>query len=272
VVEVKVLGPLILEARGQVVRLGPVQRALLLALLLGQGRHVPALRLTESLWGEDGGRVAATLRSHVAHLRKALDGPGGAVPGGSSRLLTERLASGTAYALRIEPECLDVACFEALVAAGQEQLNRGRCEEASASFAAALALWRGTPFADIAERSLAVAEVTRLETLHRLARSRRADAQMHLGRHREMTGELQSMVAGWPDDEGIRELLAVCLARAGRVSEALQVCREGVRLALAQGLGPGGMERLQQDLLRSAQGQRYAPPVFLGPVKVAYQH
>lgn len=267
----RVLGPLILEARGQVVTLGPMQRALLLVLLLGQGRHVPAMRLTEFLWGEDGGRVAATLRSHIAHLRKALDGPGTATPHGSSRLMTERLASGTAYALRIEPECLDVVCFESLVTAGQDQMNQGRCEEASASFTSALALWRGTPFADIAERSLALAEVTRLETLHRLACSRRVEAQMYLGRHREMTGELQSMVASWPDDEGVRELLAVCLACAGRVSEAIQICREGIRLALSQGLDAGGMERLQQDLLRRVQRQRDTPPLFLGQIKVAYQ-
>jgi DNA-binding SARP family transcriptional activator len=271
VVKLKVLGPLILEAGGEEVSLGPLQRALLLVLLLGQGRYVPAMRLTEFLWGEEGGRVAATLRSHIAHLRRALDGSGNAAPYGSSRLMTERMASGTAYALRIEPECLDMTSFESLITAGQDHMDRGRCREASASFTSALSLWRGTPFADISERSLALAEVTRLEALQRLARSLRVEAEISLGRHREMTGELQSMLASWPDDEGLRELLAVCLARAGRVSEATQVCREGVSFALSQGLDPGSMERLQQSLLGRLQEQRDARPLLHGRVKAAYQ-
>src|SRR6266700_4478461 len=94
VVEVMVLGPLLVLVGGEQVALGPQTGVLGLVLLLAQGRPVSALRLAELLWGRDGlQRAPATLRSHVAHLRRALDGhPGGSGTGGG--VVTHRIGSG----------------------------------------------------------------------------------------------------------------------------------------------------------------------------------
>jgi DNA-binding SARP family transcriptional activator len=265
-IDLKLLGPLVLVAGGRPVTLGPQQRILLLVLILAEGRRVPSGRLAALMWpASESERVPATLRSHIAHLRRALVGSsGGAGPRDSgSVLVTERLADGAAYSLRIDPNWSDIARFERLIAAGRDRMADKQWHEAAMSYGRALSLWRGQPFADVADRPFAAAEVRRLEALHRAALSGRVEADVHLQRHREVTGELQAMVARWPDDEAVRELLVVCLASTARTAEAARVCRDGISLSLSQGLDPAPMERLLTGLLRSSPPPatvRHAPP------------
>jgi DNA-binding SARP family transcriptional activator len=258
VIDVRLLGPLVLIARGKPVPLGPQQRVLLLALLLAAGNQVPSARLAELLWEGARERSPATLRSHVAHLRQALDGKSGEqkpgdgqiqLNGPAPRLLTDRLGGEAAYSLHLDREQVDVARFDRLVAAGRDQLGKGQFAAASASLTGALALWRGQPLADVANRSFAAGEVRRLKALHRAAWSARVEADVGLGLHGEVIGELEAMLARWPDDEGLRQLLVVCLHRAGRTAEAARVCREGIAIALEQGLDVTSLHMLQRDLL-----------------------
>jgi hypothetical protein len=73
VVELEVLGPLVVWARGRQLRLGPALRVLLLCLLCADGELVLAGRLA-GLLSETGspGGSPATLLSHVSHLRRAI--------------------------------------------------------------------------------------------------------------------------------------------------------------------------------------------------------
>jgi DNA-binding SARP family transcriptional activator len=252
VLEVMVLGPLMVVVGGEQVTLAPQTGMLLLVLLLAQGRPVSALRLAELLWSQDGlQRAPATLRSHVAHLRRALNRhSGGAVSGaGIHGVMTQRMGSRVGYALSLDPDRLDIVRFERLAREGRERMDAGRWGEAFTSITAALGLWRGQPFADVADRPFAAAEVTRLEALHRVVWSSRVEAEVMLGRYREVTAELEMMVARWPGDGWLRELLVASLARASRTGEAVQVCRDGIALAHSQGLDPGLMEHLHADLL-----------------------
>jgi DNA-binding SARP family transcriptional activator len=266
VIDVRLLGPLILIARGKQVPLGPQQRVLLLTLVLAAGRQVPSARLAELLW-ESGTmrRSPATLRSHVAHLRQALGGrPSGQQRGdGQSHLsepvpllVTNRLGGQAAYSLEVEREQVDAARFERLIAAGRNQLGTGRFAEAGVSLTEALALWRGQPLADVAHRPFAAGEVRRLEALHRAAWSARVEADVRMGRHAEVAGELEAMLAQWPDDEYLRQLLVACLQRAGRTADAARACRDGIVIALEQGLDVAGLRRLQRNLLRPACQRR----------------
>jgi DNA-binding SARP family transcriptional activator len=256
----RLLGPLVLVAGGKPIPLGPKQRVLLLALLLAGGRYVSSARLAELLWdGGAGERSSATLRSHVAHLRRSLEettGGAGSRDGLSGHPLhTERMGGGVAYALRVDREQVDATRFERLVTAGREQLGQARLSEAAASLAGALALWRGQPLADVVGRSFAAGEAKRLEALHRVAWTARVEVEAHLGRHGEVTGELEAMLARWPDDAGVRQLLVVCLHRASRTAEAARVCREGITLGVGEGLDVSILEALQRDLLRPVAGQ-----------------
>jgi|ERR1035438_1970748 DNA-binding SARP family transcriptional activator len=262
VIDVRLLGPLVLVARGKPVPLGPQQRVLLLALLLAAGNPVPSARLAELLWEGARERSPATLRSHIAHLRQALDGKSGEQKPGDGRtqpsgpaprLLTDRLGGEAAYSLHLDREQVDVARFDRLVAAGRDQLGKRRFAEASKSLTGALAMWRGQPLADIAHRPFAAGEVRRLEALHRAAWSARVEADVGRGLHGEVIGELEAMLAQWPDDDGLRQLLVVGLHRAGRTAEAARACREGIAIALEQGLDVTGLHMLQRDLLRPAR-------------------
>jgi len=252
--EVMVLGPLIVVVGGEQVSLGPQTGLLLLVLLLARGRPVSSTRLAELLGKHDSVQPAPpTLRSHVAHLRRALNQHPAKISGRpiDYGLVTNRMGNESAYSFHIDPGQLDMTRFERLVIGGREHMEMGRWHEASTSFNAALTLWRRRPFSNVGDRPFAALEVRRLEALYRLARSVRIEADMMLGRHREVTAELEVMVTRWPDDEGLRELLVVCLARAARTAEAVQVCREGINVAHSQGLDPFAMDQLITSLLRA---------------------
>ncbi len=249
-IDLRVLGPLTLTVDGRLVRLSPLLRVLLLCLLLAR-QPVPARRLAELLWGGDPPRQwQVTLRSHVYRLRQAI---GAGAPGGSTSVLaTETVGTAVCYALRIPPECVDATHFERLVTDGRNALGAARYAEAAALLATALGLWRGQPLADVAGRPFALAEVGRLEGLHRAVRTARIEAEIALGRFREVIGELEGMLARWPTDNGLRRMLVGCLCLAERYGDAARVCQVGIKLALDQGLDVTSLEALQREVLLAA--------------------
>jgi len=248
VIELRILGPLALQVNGEPVPLGPSQRILLLALLLARG-PVDSARLADLVWDgviPKGG--AATLRSHVYHLRRALAG-GAHQNEVHETLTTERLGWGFAYALQIPQERVDAARFERLVREGRGALSASLLGTASMLLTEALALWRGQPLADVADKPFAMAEVHRLQEMHRAATLARIEADVHLGLHHEVIGELEAMHQCWPEDDVLRRLLVTCLHRAGRVAEAARVCREGIELMLEEGLDVNSLQSLQRMIL-----------------------
>jgi DNA-binding SARP family transcriptional activator len=244
-IELRVLGPLELLIRGEMVGLGPRQRILLICLLLANGHVVPASRLAELLWDGTPPRAwSATLRSHVHHLRRALAGANGHDP-----LATGRVGAEAAYCLRVPVESVDATMFERLVAAGRTALVESRPAAASVLLRDALGMWRGQALSDVAGMTFALPEIARLEELQRAAFMARLEADAHCGLHREIIGTLQGLVARWPDDEGARSLLVTCLLRSGRAADAAKVCREGIELGLDRGLDLARLQALQRDVL-----------------------
>jgi len=106
--EFRILGPLeVHDGSGPVRVPGAKERALLADLLVNAGRVVAADRLVEDLWGEElPGNPANTLQGRVSALRRALG------PAGAGLLLTNP----PGYQLAVEPEQLDAARFQRLVA------------------------------------------------------------------------------------------------------------------------------------------------------------
>ena len=85
----------------------------------------------------------------VSRLRAALESGSGDGPGparGRGLITTE--AGG--YSLRIEPDAIDATRFERLASEGHEHLA-DEPAIAAAGLHGALALWRGDPFADLAD-------------------------------------------------------------------------------------------------------------------------
>jgi predicted ATPase len=113
----------------------------------------------------------------------------------------------------------------------------------------ALALFRGPPLADFTYESWARGEIERLEELRLVCLEDRIEADIQLGRHAELVGELEVLIAEHPLRERLRGQLMVALYRAGRQAEALDAYK-ATRDALIEGLGiePG-------EQLRSVHGQ-----------------
>ena len=212
-------------------------------LLLHRNEAVSSERLIDTLWGERPPATAAkVLQNHVSHLRRALGN------GAAARLQTR----GHGYALRVEAGELDLDRFEQLVQAGSAALRRDEPAAAAARMRDALALWRGPPLADVAYEAFAQPEIARLQAQRLAALEQRIDADLALGRQRELIGELEALVAEQPLRERPRSQLMLALYRSGRQADALGVYQDA-RRALVDELGvePGPeLRELHAAILR----------------------
>jgi predicted ATPase len=169
-------------------------------------------------------------------------------------------ARGGGYVLRIEPDMVDAVRFEQLVGAGQAALRGGEAAAAAGRFRQALGLWRGRALADVCEVEPLAREAARLEELRLAAVEGRIEADIALGLHAEVAGELAGLVAEYPLRERLWRLLVLALYRAERQADALAAYRRARdMLADELGLEPGeDLRRLEQAVLR--QEVPAAPP------------
>ncbi|MBC6457907.1 AfsR/SARP family transcriptional regulator [Actinomadura sp. HBU206391] len=239
-----VLGPLLVTVGGQAVRMGAdKQRALLAALALRAGRPVPYERLMDCVWGEEPPATArATLYSYARRLRQSLGSEGKrlihSVPGG--------------YLLDASAVRLDLLRFRELTAEADLWAERGDVAGEAACLRGALELWRGPALADVPSETLHREEVPRLAEERLSAQERRVDAELRLGRSRDVVGELRELTAQHPLRERFWSQLMVALHESGRTAEALAAYRLARdRLADELGLDPGeNLRRLESSILR----------------------
>ncbi len=248
-VEYRILGPLALvEDERDLAPAGPKQQALLGIFLLHPGETLSRDRLIDELWGSRPPETAGnTLQVYISQLRKLL--PPGA--------LVTRLPG---YALEVDPDALDASRFEQLAQGGRDALARGDSAEASTALSRALSLWRGPVLAGVAFEGAAAGEAARLEELRVSAAEDRIDAELALGQHAKLVGELEALVAEHPLRERLRGQLMVALYRCGRQAEALDVFqRTRAELVDQLGIEPGPqLQDLQRAVL--AQDPALAPP------------
>ncbi|MGZ6644073.1 MAG: BTAD domain-containing putative transcriptional regulator [Solirubrobacteraceae bacterium] len=245
--EFRILGPLEVAQGGQPITLtGARQRALLAILLLHVGEAVSTDRLIDELWGDESPEAgSAALRVRISQLRRAL-GPAG-------ELLVTRPPG---YALALTPEQLDLRRFERLVEAGERALGREDPAGAAESLREALALWRGPPLADFSYAPFARAAIVRLEELRLAAIELRIEAQLALGEHARLAGELRALVVEHPLRERLWGQLMLALYRDGRQAEALETYRAARRRLIEEiGLEPGPeLHDLQRRILAQDEG------------------
>jgi DNA-binding SARP family transcriptional activator len=216
VLEFRVLGPLEVVGENGPIRLGgPRQRATLAILLLHANRVVPVERLADDLYAGRPPVTAVTqVQRQVSELRRAL---------GSADAVETRPPG---YVLRVRDEEFDLARFERLTGEAASCRARDDAATAAALLGEALELWRGPPLADLAYEQFARASVERLEELRLAALEARVDAELMLGRHAALVGELEELGAEHPLRERLRGLQMLALYRSGRQAEALEVYRE----------------------------------------------
>jgi len=242
----RILGPLeVREDEGEV-RLGRgKQRALLALLLLHRDEAISTDRIIDELWGEQPPATAAKIvQNYVLQLRRALEDGGSA----DADLITQ----GRGYLLRVERGRLDLDRFEALVEAGERALGSADAAQAAETLREALALWRGPPLADFAYEPFAQAAIERLEDQRLAALERRMEADLALGRHADVVGELKELVSVHPLHEGFRAQLMLALYHSGRQAQALEVYRDARRSLVEElGIDPSpALQQLEQAILR----------------------
>jgi DNA-binding SARP family transcriptional activator len=231
------LGPLAVRC-GDAVAAVPAgkQRVVLAALLLSANRVVPVEELAEALWGTGPPPSArVSVQNYVMRLRKALG------PEGQSRIGTQPRG----YVISVAADELDMARFEVLLGAARQAASDYSWDTAAAQARAALALWRGEPLADVESELLAARDVPRLGELRLQALETRIDADLHLGRHGDVIGELRQLAAAQPLRERLHALLMLALYRDSRQAEALAAYRQA-RAVLVEELGTGPGPELRQ--------------------------
>src|SRR5215211_1878732 len=215
--EFRILGPLeVVGKHGPVQLGGPKQRATLAILLLSANRVVSIDRLADDLYAGRPPVTAATqIHRQISELRKAV---------GQEAAIETRSPG---YAIHVAPEQLD--------------LKRD-----------ALSLWRGPPLADLDHEPFAQIAIGRLQEVRLAALEQRLDAELALGRHREVVAELNQLAVDHPYHEPFASRLMVALYRSGRQAETLDIYRRTrQRLVEDFGVEPGRpLRELERAILR----------------------
>ena len=243
-IDYRLLGLIEADLNGRALDVGgPKQRALLAILLLSANVPVSRDVLVDRLWGEHPPAGAQhTLEVYVSRLRKTLEPTaGGPVV----------LARPGAYMLRAPEERIDIRRFERLAAQGRRALEDNAPDRAAADLREALALWRGAPLSDVSQERFALGEIARLEEMRAGVIEDRIEADLALGRHGDLVGELQALVGAHPLRERLYQQLMIALYRCGRQAEALAVYRSARRTLVEElGIEPSpGLRRVERAIL-----------------------
>ncbi|MFI7617636.1 BTAD domain-containing putative transcriptional regulator [Nonomuraea terrae] len=234
---VELLGPLHVSVAGRPVELPAGRlRALLAVLAMSAGRTVSADRLATAVWGTDvRGDARANVRTNIKRLRRALE---------TAELIAARPGG---YLLAAEPDHVDALRFGRLLdeaeAVPDPVTERSR-------LAAALELWRGTPFDGIRSDWLEQSVAPALQERYLTALERRVDLDLASRSHPDPT-KLAELAERHPLRESLWTRLLRVLESAGRPAEALERY-ETIRRRLAAELGADPSPELRQlhaDLL-----------------------
>ncbi len=235
---------------------GAKQRTVLALLALHRGKPVSADLLIDALWGDrQVANPVNALQAQIGQLRRTL---------GATAIVT----SDAGYALDIGPDDLDAARFEQLAAKGRRLLEEGEMALASTTLGEALQLRRGEPLTEFAYAGFADAERAHLAELTLVAIETRVEADLALGRHGELVGELEALCREHPLRERLWELLMLALYRAGRQAEALRAYTEARdRLVDELGIDPGpALRELEARILAQDPSLAAAGPAGLEAV------
>ncbi|MFI6475186.1 BTAD domain-containing putative transcriptional regulator [Streptomyces sp. NPDC050516] len=260
--DIDVLGPLGVRVNGVgVMPTAPKPRKVLALLALHVDRVVPVGLLVEELWGERPPRSArTTLQTYVLQLRELIGAAleSGAGPHGADGVVSAKDVLVTApggYVLRGGGGSSDVREFDRLAGMGYRAMDADDFAGASRWLREALALWSGSALADVRAGAQLELEVCRLEEARLCALYQRIEADLRLGRHRELLGELTVLVSRYRTHEALHGQFMLALYRSGRRSEALNVYQR-LRQALVRDLGlepSAGLRRLQQTMLQASE-------------------
>src|SRR5215468_141677 len=263
-----VLGPLEVRSDGGLLTIrGVKERRLVGLLLLRANSVVPVDDIIEALWGAGPPPSAAkSVQVYVVRVRKILEPRG---PAGDGSVLSRR---GLGYALCADGGQVDALRFADLVARARKAAAAGAYDTVAPVLREALSLWRGAAYADFQDTLFGATEAARLDEMRLGAVEARIDADLALGRHAEVTSELEALVHKHPLRERFWSQLMLALYRGGRQSDALAAYRR-VRAVLADELGlePGEELRSVEQAVLRQQVPTLPPPAAHRDAAGAFQ-
>ncbi|GHB82282.1 hypothetical protein GCM10010347_61520 [Streptomyces cirratus] len=251
--DIEVLGALVVRENGiSITPTAAKPRQVLALLALHADRVVPVTALIEELWGGEPPRSArTTLQTYVLQLRSlittALERGGDGTRTAKDVLVT--LPGG--YQLNSDGGTSDVREFDRLAGLGYRAMDTGDHRTAARLLREALALWSGPAFADVAGGVQLDMETWRLEETRLCALDRRIEADLRLGRHRELLAELTVLASRYRTHENLHGQFMLALHRSGRRGEALTAYQR-LRTNLVEELGiepSGALRALQRSIL-----------------------
>ncbi|MDT0269253.1 AfsR/SARP family transcriptional regulator [Streptomyces sp. DSM 44915] len=220
----------------------PRQILSLLAVRAGGVVHVETLMA--EVWGDAIPRSASTtLQTYILQLRRKLTEAGVEQTGRSAKEVLSTSYGG--YRLAPDEFSLDLLEFQRLVRLGGAALTGNDAGSAATHLRRALALWRGPALADVPVGEVLGTEVIGMQEARSLAQELRFEADLRLGRHAEIIGELRMLVNREPLNETLAALLMTALYRAGHTWRALGVF-QSLRQSLIEELGVEPAPRLQR--------------------------
>ncbi|MDJ0386144.1 AfsR/SARP family transcriptional regulator [Streptomyces sp. G-G2] len=265
--DIDVLGALAVRENGiSITPTAPKPRQVLALLALHADQVVPVSALIEELWaGEPPRSARTTLQTYVLQLRAliatALDrepaaaeaaGAAGAAGTAGARTAKEVLVTlPGGYLLNSNGGTSDVREFDRLAGTGYRAMDAGDFPGAARLLREALALWSGPAFADVQGGVQLDMETRRLEETRLCALDQRIEADLRLGRHRELLAELTVLASRYRTHENLHGQFMLALHRSGRRGEALDVYQR-LRGMLVRELGlepSAALRRLQRSIL-----------------------
>jgi DNA-binding SARP family transcriptional activator len=234
-VQFRVLGPFDVVVGGRSLPLGgPKQRVVLASLALRPNEVVPVEAIVEAVWGDaPPASSLPVVRTYISRLRRVL---GTGSPAAASGAAVHVASRPPGYVLETDAEQVDAHRFEALVARARGELDAGDHAAAAATLRRALGLWRGDVLTGLTTGHRVQAAAARLGAMRLAALEDRIDADLALGRHAALVGELEELTTQHPFRERMWGQLVLALYRSGRQADALAAYRS-LRATLAEQLG-----------------------------------
>jgi SARP family transcriptional regulator, regulator of embCAB operon len=241
-------------------------RSILALLMLNVNDIVPTSTLFEELWGDQLPRSAHnTLQTYIHQIRQWLSKTLRVDSTVVSNELVVTEPGGYRFRIR-DRQQLDLGQFECYFHAGVREFARHNYQEAVSTLNALLKLWSGQTAVGTRPGGATEAVFTHLREKRLRALEDRVDAELILGRHREVLGELSSHVINHPLDESMHAKLMIAFYRSGRVPDALRTYQR-LRRSLVEDLGlePSAKLRdLHQAILAEDPRLKFRLPIETG--------
>lgn len=247
----QVLGPLAVANGDSAVTIGARKMEIALATLLLRANQVVSTRqLITEIWDEKPPpRARSAVHVYISQLRKLL-----ARPGQENPIVTQSAG----YMLRVRPGELDCLVFQGLVRQGRDLLADKQYEAACGVFDEAIDLWCGPVLSRLLNGPVVKGFVTRIEEIHLECIEMHLEANLRLGRHRELVSSLYGLIADYPLHEVFYSQLMRALHSSDRRGDALRVYRTAWEVLDRElGLEPGPkLRELQRAVLVATDAGR----------------